>query len=84
MIFKQFSNSRPQFQANFGSRMETILHYSISKQLWDHSFGKSENADISAKEKLLKWLRARLLAKLPASNFTSSRNDKMRLGCREN
>lgn len=57
-----------------------ILHYSISKQLWDQSFGESENVDISGKEKLLKWLRARLPAELSVTNFTSNWNDGIRLG----
>uniref|UniRef100_A0A1I7VY84 Filamin/ABP280 repeat family protein n=1 Tax=Loa loa TaxID=7209 RepID=A0A1I7VY84_LOALO len=57
-----------------------ILHYSISKQVWDHPSDELENGEISAKEKLLRWLRAKLPAELSVTNFTFDWNDGILLG----
>ncbi|KAL3998459.1 Filamin/ABP280 repeat family protein [Acanthocheilonema viteae] len=57
-----------------------ILHYSISKQVWDHSSGELGSNEISAKEKLLTWIRAKLPAELSVTNFTFDWNDGILLG----
>lgn len=58
-----------------------ILHYSISKQVWDdHLSNELENGEISAKEKLLTWLRAKLPIELSVNNFTLDWNNGILLG----
>lgn len=57
-----------------------ILHYSISKQVWNHPSGELKNDQISAKEKLLTWIRAKLPAELSVTNFTFDWNDGILLG----
>nr|CDQ02091.1 BMA-FLN-1, isoform a [Brugia malayi] len=57
-----------------------ILHYSISKQVWDHPSGQLGNGEMSAKEKLLTWLRAKLPVELSVTNFTFDWNDGILLG----
>uniref|UniRef100_A0A915PPA4 Calponin-homology (CH) domain-containing protein n=1 Tax=Setaria digitata TaxID=48799 RepID=A0A915PPA4_9BILA len=58
-----------------------ILHYSISKQVWgNHLNDGSESAEMSAREKLLTWLKAKLPAELSVTNFTLDWNDGIRLG----
>ncbi|VDN17564.1 unnamed protein product [Gongylonema pulchrum] len=58
-----------------------ILHYSISKQVWDgQSSDALENQDLPPKIKLMTWLKEKLPVGLPFSNFTSDWNDGILLG----
>ncbi|MCP9257858.1 FiLamiN (Actin binding protein) [Dirofilaria immitis] len=58
-----------------------ILHYSISKQIWnDHLNDELENGEVSAREKLLAWLRTKLPTELSVTNFTFDWNDGILLG----
>uniref|UniRef100_A0A0R3RZ00 Filamin-A n=1 Tax=Elaeophora elaphi TaxID=1147741 RepID=A0A0R3RZ00_9BILA len=57
-----------------------ILHYSISKQVLDHPSGELESNEISAKKKLLIWLKTKLPAEVTISNFTFDWNNGIRLG----
>lgn len=57
-----------------------ILHYSISKQIWDFPNVELKSNEISAKEKLLTWIRAKLPAELSVTNFTSDWNNGILLG----
>uniref|UniRef100_A0A915Q2T4 Calponin-homology (CH) domain-containing protein n=1 Tax=Setaria digitata TaxID=48799 RepID=A0A915Q2T4_9BILA len=58
-----------------------ILHYSISKQIWDdQTGGTAKIGDVSPKAKLMTWLKGKLPAGLPFTNFTSDWNDGILLG----
>uniref|UniRef100_A0A8R1XX00 Calponin-homology (CH) domain-containing protein n=1 Tax=Onchocerca volvulus TaxID=6282 RepID=A0A8R1XX00_ONCVO len=58
-----------------------ILHYSISKQIWDDHVGDATKVeDVSPKTKLMTWLKGKLPAGLPFTNFTSDWNDGILLG----
>ncbi|VDN01002.1 unnamed protein product [Thelazia callipaeda] len=58
-----------------------ILHYSISKQVWDdNAVSMTESEDISPKAKLMMWLKGKLPTGLPFTNFTSDWNDGILLG----
>ncbi|OZC08192.1 hypothetical protein X798_04808 [Onchocerca flexuosa] len=58
-----------------------ILHYSISKQIWDdHAGDATKVEDVSPKTKLMTWLKGKLPAGLPFTNFTSDWNDGILLG----
>lgn len=58
-----------------------ILHYSISKQVWDDDTEKTTIAeDVSPKAKLMTWLKGKLPSGLPFTNFTSDWNDGILLG----
>ncbi|KAM3726784.1 Filamin-A [Dirofilaria immitis] len=58
-----------------------ILHYSISKQIWDdHAGDAMKIEDVSPKAKLMTWLKGKLPAGLPFTNFTSDWNDGILLG----
>ncbi|CAG9538291.1 unnamed protein product [Cercopithifilaria johnstoni] len=57
-----------------------ILHYSIPKQVWDHPSGELGSNEVSAKEKLLTWIRAKLPTELSVTNFTFDWNDGILLG----
>ncbi|VDM16356.1 unnamed protein product [Wuchereria bancrofti] len=58
-----------------------ILHYSISKQIWDdHTGSATKIEDVSPKTKLMTWLKGKLPTGLPFTNFTSDWNDGILLG----
>ncbi|VIO86121.1 Filamin/ABP280 repeat family protein [Brugia malayi] len=58
-----------------------ILHYSISKQVWDdHTGSTTKGEDVSPKTKLMTWLKGKLPTGLPFTNFTSDWNDGILLG----
>lgn len=57
-----------------------ILHYSISKQIWDGNASDRTQVELSPKAKLMIWLKGKLPAGLPFTNFTSDWNDGILLG----
>uniref|UniRef100_A0A158R5Z9 Filamin-A n=1 Tax=Syphacia muris TaxID=451379 RepID=A0A158R5Z9_9BILA len=56
-----------------------ILHYSIAKQKWDQ-LPEEIPAELTPKQKLMAWIKAKIPAGLPLNNFTSDWNDGVLLG----
>ncbi|VDK87865.1 unnamed protein product [Litomosoides sigmodontis] len=57
-----------------------ILHYAISKEVWDDTENEAKDGDVSPKAKLMAWLKRKLPAGLPFTNFESDWNDGILLG----
>lgn len=57
-----------------------ILHYSISKQIWDERISGEEEVERTPKQKLMAWIKRKLPLGLPLNNFTSDWNDGVLLG----
>ena len=58
-----------------------ILHYSISLPSWEMPNEKDENIrKIKPKQKLMKWLQAKLSNQMNIANFTSDWNDGRAIG----
>ncbi|VDD87269.1 unnamed protein product [Enterobius vermicularis] len=56
-----------------------ILHYSIAQQIWDELPDEAP-VQLTPKQKLMTWIKAKLPSGLPLNNFTSDWNDGVLLG----
>lgn len=56
-----------------------ILHYSIAQQIWDE-LPEEAPQELTPKQKLMVWIKAKLPSGLPLNNFTSDWNDGVLLG----
>ncbi|GMT21276.1 hypothetical protein PFISCL1PPCAC_12573 [Pristionchus fissidentatus] len=57
-----------------------IVHYSISAHMWEGAEEAPESKEQTPKQRLLAWIRSKLPADVPVTNFTSDWNDGVALG----